>query len=166
MQAMNVKVLAPIAIVAALGFGSLAPHAQTAPQKIGFVNVGDVLKAHPGNAAVTALRTKGDAELAPIDAQIKAIQAKGTAATAAEKEQATLLVTNLNAKVKSYNDQITKAVAPIETAVDTAVSATAKAQGFSVVMDTVQAGPSGTGLVIYADGSTDMTAAVIKNLKP
>lgn len=163
---MNLKTLAPIALVAALGFGSLAPHAQTAPQKIGFVNVGEVLKAHPGNAAVTALRAKGDAELKPLDTQIKAIQAKGTAATAAEKDQMAQAITTLNAKIASYNDQITKAVAPIETAVDTAVSSTAKTQGFSVVMDTVQAGPSGTGLVIYADGSTDLTAAVIKNLKP
>lgn len=164
LQFMNVKTLAPLAVVAALGFGSLMPHAQTGAQKIGFVNVTEVLKAHPGNAAVTALQTKANTELGAIDTQIKAIQAKGTGATAAEKDQATLLTTTLTAKAKDYNDQLAKAVAPIEKAVDAAVSSTAKAQGFSVIMDKGIAATS--SLVIYADASTDLTATVIKNLKP
>lgn len=163
---MNVKTLAPIAVVAALGFGTLMPHAQTAPQKVGFVTVAEVLKAHPNNAAIVALQGKASTELNGLDAQIKAIQAKGAAATAAEKDQATQLSATLSAKAKDYDAQLTKAVAPVETAVDTAVSATAKAQGFSIIMDRAAAGPSGTGLVIYADPSTDLTAAVIKNLKP
>ena len=157
---MNLKMLAPIAVVAALGFGSLAPHAQTAPQKIGFVNVPEVLKANPNSAALAALQTKANTELGALDTQLKAIQAKGTAATAAEKEQATLLTTNLNAKAKDYNEQVAKQLAPV----DAAVSSTAKAQGFSIVMDKSIAATS--SLVIYADPSTDMTATVIKNLKP
>ena len=161
---MNVKTLAPIAVVAALGFGSLVPHAQTAPQKIGFVNVAEVLKAHPSNASITALQTKANTELGALDNQIKAIQAKGAGATAAEKDQATQLTTTLNAKVKDYNDQLAKATAPVEKAVDAAVSTTAKAQGFSIVMDKGIAATS--SLVIYADPGTDMTATVIKNLKP
>ncbi|MGY2895310.1 OmpH family outer membrane protein [Deinococcus sp. UYEF24] len=161
---MNVKTLAPLAVVAALGFGSLVPHAQTGAQKIGFVNVNEVLKAHPSNGTVTALQTKANTELGAIDAQIKAIQAKGAGATAAEKDQATLLTTTLNSKAKDYNDQLAKAVAPIEKAVDDAVSSTAKAQGFSVIMDKGIAATS--SLVIYADASTDLTATVIKNLKP
>jgi outer membrane protein len=164
LQFMNVKTLVPLAVVAALGLGSLAPHAQTGAQKIGFVNVNEVLKAHPNNTAVTALQTKANTELGALDAQIKAIQAKGTAATPAEKDQATLLTTTLNSKAKDYNDQLAKAVAPIEKAVDAAVSSTAKAQGFSVIMDKGIAATS--SLVIYADPSTDLTATVIKNLKP
>ena len=164
-QTMNVKALAPVAIVAALGFGSLVPHAQTAPQKVGFVNVADVLSAHPSNAAVKALQDKEKAELDPMVNQIKAIQAKGAAATAAEKDQANQLITTVQSKDKDYQGQIQKLVTPIETAVDAAVSATAKAQGFSIIMDRQQAAQS--SLVIYADvASTDITEAVKKNLKP
>ena len=161
---MNLKMLAPLAVVAALGFGSLAPHAQTAPQKIGFVNVAEVLKSHPKNGDVTALQAKANTELGALDTQIKAIQAKGASATAAEKEQSTQLVATITAKTKDYNDQLSKVVAPIETAVDAAVSSTAKAQGFAIVMDKGVAATS--SLVIYADASTDLTATVIKNLKP
>ena len=161
---MNLKTLAPIAVVAALGFGSLVPHAQTAPQKIGFVNVAEVLKAHPSNTSITALQTKANTELSGLQTQLKTIQDKGAGATAAEKDQATQLSATLNAKAKDYNDQLSKAVAPVEKAVDTAVSATAKAQGFSVIMDKGIAATS--SLVIYADPSTDLTATVIKNLKP
>ncbi|GGJ74949.1 OmpH family outer membrane protein [Deinococcus aquiradiocola] len=161
---MNVKMLAPVAIVAALGFGTLAPHAQTPAQKIGFVDVSKVLQAHPKNADVIALKNKANTELGALDKQIKDIQAKGANATAAEKDQATQLVTTINAKAKDYNDQLAKVVAPIETAVDAAVSSTAKAQGFAVVMDKAQA--ASNGLVIYADNSTDLTDSVLKNLKP
>lgn len=161
---MNLKTLAPLAVVAALGFGSLMPHAQTGAQKIGFVNVSEVLKAHPGNATIVALQAKEKAELDPMVAQIKAIQDKGAAATAAEKDQATQLLTTVQAKDKDYSAQIQKLVAPVETAVDAAVSSTAKAQGFSVIMDKGIAATS--SLVIYADPSTDLTATVIKNLKP
>ncbi|WP_424951899.1 OmpH family outer membrane protein [Deinococcus sp.] len=157
---MNLKTLAPIAVVAALGFGTLTPHAQTAPQKIGFVNVPEVIKANPNSTAITTVQTKANTELGALDTQIKAIQAKGAGATAAEKEQATQLTATLTAKAKDYNDQINKLLAPI----DAAVSATAAAQGFSVIMDKSIAATS--SLVIYADPSTDLTATVIKNLKP
>ncbi len=159
---MNLKVLAPTLALAALGFGTLAPRAQTAPQKIGFVDVSRVLEAHPSNASIKALQDKATKELAGLDTQIKAIQAKGSGATAAEKDQATQLITTIQAKAKDYDAQIGKAVAPVETAVDAAVTATAKTQGFSVIMDKKLAA---NGLVIYADASTDLTDAVVKNLK-
>jgi len=161
---MNLKTLAPLAVVAALGFGSLMPHAQTGAQKVGFVNVTEVLKAHPSNASITALQAKANTELGALQTQLKTIQDKGASATAAEKDQATQLTATLTAKAKDYNDQLAKAVAPVEKAVDAAVSSTAKAQGFSVIMDKGIAATS--SLVIYADPSTDLTATVIKNLKP
>ncbi|WP_425148152.1 OmpH family outer membrane protein [Deinococcus sp.] len=161
---MNVKALAPLAVVAALGFTSLVPHAQTAPQKVGFVTVNDVIAAQPGYAAYKALQDKANAELAPIDTQIKAIQAKGTAATAAEKDQMNQLITTIQAKIKDYDAQLQKLLTPLLTAADVAIQATAKAQGFSVVMDREKVLQA--SLVIYADTSTDLTDAVKKSLKP
>ncbi|GGQ98507.1 cationic outer membrane protein OmpH [Deinococcus ruber] len=163
-QAMNVKALAPIAIVAALGFGTLVPHAQTAPQKVGFVDVNGVATADSRYAAVKTLQDKATAELNPLDAQVKAIQAKGTGATAAEKDQMNQLITTIQSKAKDYDAQIAKLVDPITNSVNTAVTAAAKAQGFSVVMDANVARNS--GLVIYADQSADLTDAVKKGLKP
>ena len=159
---MNLKVLAPTLAVAALGFGTLVPHAQTASQKIGFVDVSQVLAAHPSNTSIKALQAKADTELKGLDTQIKAIQAKGTSATAAEKDQATQLIATIQAKAKDYDAQISKAITPVETAVDAAVTSTARAQGFSIIMDKKLAA---NGLVIYADPSTDLTDAVVKNLK-
>ncbi|WP_407539918.1 OmpH family outer membrane protein [Deinococcus radiomollis] len=161
---MNVKTLAPLAVVAALGFGSLVPHAQTGAQKIGFVNVTEVIKAHPSNTSITALQAKEKAELDPMVAQLKSIQAKGVGASAAEKDQVTQLTTTIQSKDKDYSEQIQKLAAPAIAAADVAISSTAKAQGFSIIMDRGIAAPS--GLVVYADASTDLTATVIKNLKP
>ena len=49
---------------------------------------------------------------------------------------------------------------------DALVSATAKAQGFTIILDRPVAGPNGTGLMISADAkSVDLTGAVIARIK-
>lgn len=159
---MKVKLLAPLALAAAFGLGTLAPHAQTGAQKIGFVDVSKVLAAIPGNADVVAIKKKADDELGVLDKQARDIQAKGTAATAAEKDTLTKLATTIQSKAKAYDDQIAKLVPPLETKADAAISATAKAQGFSIVMDKQIAAQ---GLVIYADPSLELTDAAIKGIK-
>jgi outer membrane protein len=148
--------LAPALVVGGFALGSLAPHAQTAPQKIAFVNVAEVLKAHPDNAAVVALQTKANAELKTLDDQIKPLQAQGTKISAADKDKLTQLVATANAKAKDYDTQISAKVTPLTAQVDTAVGAAAKANGVAVVMDAATA----NGLVVYADQSTDLTKAV------
>lgn len=160
---MNVKALAPIAIVAAFGLGTLAPHAQTPGNKIGFVNVNELFAAHPSDKEIKAIQSKFQTDVADLDKQIKEIDAKGTAATAADKDKRTQLVTTYNAKLKDYDAQMKAKAAPVEQAVDKALSDYAKANGFAVVMDRAVAQQS--GLVVYADDATDVTAAVKKNVK-
>lgn len=157
------KALAPLAIAAAFGLGTLAPHAQTTPQKVGFVNVDQLFAAHPNDKDVKALQTKFQGDLGTLDKQIKDIDAKGTAATAADKDKRAQLVTTYNAQLKSYDDQMKAKAGPIETSVDAALSSYAKANGFSVIMDRSIAQQS--GLVVYADTATDVTEAVKKNVK-
>ncbi|GAA5511693.1 hypothetical protein Dcar01_00406 [Deinococcus carri] len=160
---MNAKALAPIALVAAFGLGSLAPHAQTTPQKIGFVDVQKVLAAHPNDKDIKAIQTQANNELGALDKQIREIDAKGTAATAADKDKRTQLISTAQAKAKAFDTQMQPKVDAVEKAVDTAISSAAKANGYSIVMDRAVAAQ---GLVVYADGTTDLTDAALKALKP
>lgn len=161
---MTPKALAPLALVAAFGLGNLAPHAQTTATKIGFVDVDALFAAHPSDKDIKAIQSAANKELTDLDAKIKAIDAKGTAATAAEKQQREQLVTTINAKSKSYSDQMAAKAAPVEKAVDTALGNYAKQNGYAVIMDRSIAQQS--GLVVYADSATtDLTEAVKKNIK-
>lgn len=158
------KALAPLAIVAAFGLGTLAPQAQTAPQKIGFVDVQKLLVSHPSNPEIEAIQKKAEAELGVMDKQIKAIDAKGAQATAAEKQSREQLVKTIQGKAAEYDKQLAPKVAVVETAVDAAIDKVAKANGFGVVMDRNVA--KNSGLVVYADPTAEMTDAAIKIIKP
>lgn len=160
---MNAKTLAPVALVAAFGLGTLAPHAQTGAQKVGFVNVDALFAASSGNKDLQALNAKAQAELGPLEKQIQEINAKGASATAADKDKLNQLLTTYQAKAKDYGTQIQAKSAPVEQAIDKALGDYAKANGFSVVMDRNVAQQS--GLVVYADTSTDITEAVKKSIK-
>ncbi|WP_380062387.1 OmpH family outer membrane protein [Deinococcus hohokamensis] len=163
---MNVKVLAPLTVVAALGLGTVAPHAQTPAQKVGFVDVAQVLAAQPAGKELNELQKKANTELGDLDKQVKAIDAKGTAITAADKDKRATLVSTIQAKAKAYDAQMTQLqpkMTAAEKAADTAVSSVAKSNGYSIVMDRNVAARS--GLVIYAEDNTDLTAAAIKALK-
>lgn len=157
------KALAPVALIAAFGLGTLAPHAQTSGQKVGFVNVDTLFAAHPSDKDIKALQATANKELGDLDARIKAIDAKGSAATAADKTTREQLVSTINAKAKSFNDQMSAKATPVENAVDKALSDYAKANGFAVIMDRAIAQQS--GLVVYADSTTDVTDGVKKNIK-
>ena len=73
------------------------------------------------------------------------------------------MVSTYNAKLKSFDDQMKAKAAPVEKAVDAALGNYAKANGFAVVMDRSIAQQS--GLVVYADSTTDLTDAVKKTIK-
>ncbi|PTA69223.1 OmpH family outer membrane protein [Deinococcus arcticus] len=159
----SAKVMAPLALAAAFGLGTVAPHAQTTPQKVGFVDVDKLLQAHPNYKDVQEIEKKAEAELGPIDKQIKAIDAKGASATAAEKQTRETLVKTIQSKADAYNKQMEPKVTAMEKAVDGAITSVAKSNGYSIIMDRDVAAKS--GLVIYADGSAEITDAVAKAVK-
>ena len=160
---MNAKTLAPIAIVAAFGLGALAPHAQTGAQKVGFANIDALFAASASYKDVKALETKFQGEVATLDKQIKEIEAKGAAATAADKDKRTQLISTYNAKLKDYDAQTKAKAAPVEQQIDKVLNDYAKANGFSIIMSRAVAQQS--GLVVYADEATDVTEAVKKSIK-
>ena len=161
---MNAKALFPLAALGALALGTLAPHAQTAPQKIGYVDVQAVLQASPKYGDVDALYKKSQADLKPATDQLKAIQDKGASATAAERQQYDTLLKTYQANAKKWEDQVNAKLTPLNADVNAAVSKVAQAQGFSMVLNKGVA--AGSQLVIYADEkSLDLTPAVIAQIK-
>lgn len=159
---MNPKVLAPLVLAAAFGLGTVTPHAQTTPQKIGFVDVQKLLSSHPSNKDVQAIQKQANTELEALANQIKAIDAKGTGATAADRDRRTQLVSTYQARAKTFDTQMQPKATIVENAVDAAVKSAATANGYGIVMDRAVAAQ---GLVVYADKATDITDAALKALK-
>ena len=160
------KKILPILLTVALVGAFTLPQGQSRPTRIGFVNAQEVLKNHPQGAAAAKLRDDAQKEINPLLEQARALQTKVQtgSATAAERQQLDTLTKTIQATQKRWQDRIDKALAPITKDVDAAVSAAAKAQGFSIVFDRAIAAQS--GLVIYADeASTDLTDEVVKQVK-
>lgn len=157
------KTLVPFALVATFGLGTLAPHAQTPAQKVGFVDVAKLLAAHPNDKDIKKIQEAANKELDDLNKKVKDIDAKGASATAAERQTREQLVATIQTKAKNYQAQIDPKVQVLEKAVDTAVNSVSKANGYSIVMDRGVAARS--NLVIYADETTDLTNAALKILK-
>ncbi|MFC6590899.1 OmpH family outer membrane protein [Deinococcus lacus] len=163
---LSTKVALPLLTMAAVGAATLAPHAQTAPNKVGFVDVQRLFAAHPSantvNANIKTIETRANTELGQLRQQMVTISQKGNAATAAEKQSLTQLEATFKSKYEAYGKQIADQSAPIEKAVDAAINKVAKANGYSVVMDRNVAAQ---GLVVFAEPTADLTEAVMKELK-
>ncbi len=161
---MNAKALIPLAALGALASLATVPHAQNASQKIGYVDVQAVLQASPKYGEVDGLYKKSQTDLKPAADQLKAIQDKGTNATAAERQQYDTLLKTYQANAKKWEDQVNAKLTPINADVNTAVTKVAQDQGFSMVLNKGVA--AGSQLVIYADEkSLDLTPAVIAQIK-
>ncbi|WP_027480662.1 OmpH family outer membrane protein [Deinococcus pimensis] len=156
--------LVPLAVLGTLAFGALAPHAQNTAQKLAYVDVQSVLKAHPKYGELDALNKQAQAALKPTQDKIAAIQQKGNNATAADRQTLDALAKTYQADAQKWQKQIQDKTDPVLAQVNTAVAATAKAQGVTMVLDKNIAATS--GLVIYADEkSLDLTSAVSAQLK-
>ena len=144
-------------------------HAQTTPPPLAggicFVNAQRILEAHPDGAKVLEARKRAEDELKPLQQQILALQQKISAgsATAADRQQYETLAKSYQSRTAALQDTQNKLLEPITRAVDTAVARVALTRGCSVVLDRAIAASS--GLVVYADPSTDMTDAVIAEVR-
>lgn len=150
--------LAPALLIGGVVLGSLAPRAQSAPQKVALINVAEILKASPDDAAVTALSQKRDADLGALDDQIQPLLKQGSQISPADKDKLNQLIAAAQSKSKDYDAQIDARLAPITQRANAAVAAAAKANGVAVVFNANTAQES--GIVVYADPSVDLTDAV------
>ena len=152
--------LAPLALVA------LQPHAQQGKNRVGIVNVQSVVSGMPGGTDFVALSKKADAD---IQVQVKAvrallIRANARGSSAADKSAYAVAAKKYQASAQSYQKQLASSFAPLAGRVNTAVTAVARAGGYSVVFD--QKVARDNGVVIYANAqATDLTAAVTAKVK-
>lgn len=150
--------LLPLALLAT------APQAQNNKNRVGFVNVPQLVSTMPGGANYTALRKKADTDLANQQKNLQALVTKANASpTAANKAAVTKAQQTFTNAQKNYQTQIANAFKPLATKLNTSIARVAKANGYSVVLDRQVAARS--SLVVYANSSTDLTAAVQKELK-
>ena len=134
--------------------------------RVGYVTVPQVIASTPegqGIRKVEDLRTK---ELKPVVGSMQTLQPKMRAgsATFEEREQFKKLEQRYAAIVKKYSPQFDKLIQPFDKRLRASIETSAKAQGYSLVVDGIIATDS--GLLLYADKTVaDLTPFVIKEFK-
>lgn len=133
--------------------------------RLGFVDADALVQAHPDYKKVQDLQAQARKELAPLEEKLKPLDQKirSGQATAKERQDYEALLKTYQDTLKKWQDRQNPVLKSILEEVDQAIAKVAKAQGFAVVMSRQVAAQS--GLVVYADEDTDLTQAVIKELK-
>ncbi|HAR68291.1 MAG TPA: OmpH family outer membrane protein [Thermus scotoductus] len=133
--------------------------------RLGFVDADALVQAHPDYKKVQDLQAQARKELAPLEEKLKPLDQKirSGQATAKERQDYEALLKTYQDTLKKWQDRQNPVLRPILEEVDQAIAKVAKAQGFAVVMSRQVAAQS--GLVVYAGEDTDLTQAVIKELK-
>ncbi|MCX7849117.1 OmpH family outer membrane protein [Thermus sp.] len=138
---------------------------KTVATRVGFVDADALVQAHPDYKKVQDLQAQARKEIAPLEEKLKPLNQKIASgqATAKERQDYDALLKTYQDTVKKWQDRQNPVLKPILEEVDQAIAKVAKAQGFAVVMSRQVAAQS--GLVVYADEDTDLTQAVIRELK-
>ncbi|GAA6733875.1 OmpH family outer membrane protein [Thermus oshimai] len=133
--------------------------------RIGFVDANALVQAHPDYKKVQEVQAQAKKELSPLEERLKPLDQKVRAGqvTAKERQDYEALAKSYQDTLKKWQERQDAVLKPILEEVDQAIAKVAKAQGFAVVMSRQVAAQS--GLVVYADDDTDLTQAVIRELK-
>ncbi|WP_117238302.1 OmpH family outer membrane protein [Thermus sediminis] len=133
--------------------------------RIGFVDADALVQAHPDYRRVQELQAQARRELAPLEERLRPLDQKVRAgqASARERQDHEALMKSYQDTLKKWQDRQNALLKPILEEVDGAIAKVAKAQGFAVVMSRQVAAQS--GLVVYADEDTDLTQAVLRELR-
>ncbi len=160
------KLLFLVPVLAGLMLGSsMVAQNKTVVTRIGYVDVEQVVQAHPKYPAVKEIQDAAQKELKPLQDKLQPITTKIQAGTASAKEQqdAQLLRQTIQQTASKYQQKQAAALEPITKQLDDIISKVAKDQSFALVLDRRVARDS--GLVIYADESLNLTDAIIAALK-
>lgn len=165
--------LTPIAIFASvavlfLAVGTLTLSAQEPGTRVVFVDSQAVIRAHPGGAEADRLRDQAEAEVSELRASIDQIAQRARAGeqlTPAENERYQTLLTTLQAVQARYQEDIQAAAQPAIEAVNETIRQIAQENDYAIVMDIGAAGVSGSGVVVYADESLDITPVVLEAIE-
>jgi len=149
-----------------VAFLVISPSAQERQTRVVFVDSQAALRAHPAGAAVEDLRAQAETEVADLAAGLTALEDKlaaGEQLTPEESERYQTLQTTIVAVQNRYRDEINAAAAPAVEAVNSAIRDLAAANGYTIVMDRVEA--ANLRLVVYADDDLDITPMVIERVQ-
>lgn len=140
--------------------------AQSRPTSVVFVNSQAALLAHPAGASVTALQEQAQTEVNELVASLGALEqrlAAGEELSAEENERYQALQTSLTAVQGRYQEEIAAAAQPAVDAVNSIIAELAQENGYTIVMDRVEAAEQ--RLVVYSDADLDITPMVIERLQ-
>lgn len=153
-----------LAVVAVLALAPVNLDAQDQQARIVFVDSQAAINSHEAGKAAQALKEQAQTEVDDLRSKIDELASKqraGQALTAEETERYQTLVSTLDAVQKRYQSDISAAAQPAVEAVNAAISEIAKENGYTIVMDRVQAAQ---GLVVYAADDLDITPLVIDRM--
>lgn len=144
--------------------------AQDGQLRIAYVTPGRLFEAHPAGQEAAALIQQRDEELQPLVEELQSLQSRAEGEqglTPDERARANLLLRTVQETQARYAEDIQAAAAPAEQAINEAIQAVARAEGYSLVLDGELAGAGGSSLIIYADPEVipDITELVIAQLQ-
>lgn len=140
--------------------------AQRRPTSVVFVNSQAALLAHPAGASVTSLQEQAQAEVNDLVAGLTELEqrlAAGEELSAEDNERYQALQTSLSAVQSRYAEEIAAAAQPAVDAVNAIIAQLAEENGYTIVMDRVEAAEQ--RLVVYSDSDLDITPLVIERLE-
>lgn len=138
--------------------------------KLAYVFPSRLFAANPAGQEAASLMKQRDDELGPLVQELQSLQAKAETAEGLsddERARANLLVRTVQQTQARYTDDIRQAAAPAEAAINAAISAVAKAGGYTLVLDAELAGAGGSSPFIYVDTDLipDITDEVVAQLQ-
>src|SRR5690606_20899409 len=140
--------------------------AQSRPTSVVFVNSQAALLAHPAGASVTTLREQAQTEVNDLVASLGELEqrlAAGEELSAEDNERYQALQTSLSAVQGRFSEEIAAAAQPAVDAVNEIIAQLAEENGYTIVMDRVEAAEQ--RLVVYSDADLDITPMVIERLQ-
>ncbi|MEX2535430.1 MAG: OmpH family outer membrane protein [Trueperaceae bacterium] len=157
-----------VCVAVILGVASINLTAQAPDTRIVFVNSQAAIAAHPAGDEAIALEAQAREELSGIQSSIQELAERARAGeqlTAEDQERYQTLLATLQTVQQRYEAEIATAAEPAVTDVDQTIRALAQENGYSIVLDAVEAGPRGTNLVVYAQEGLDITELVIERIQ-
>ncbi|HLU82843.1 MAG TPA: OmpH family outer membrane protein [Trueperaceae bacterium] len=154
-----------LAAAVVIGFLASSLSAQERETRLVFVDSQAALLAHPSGATIQDLQQRAETEVNDLVASLTALDqrlAAGETLSAADNERYQALQTSLSAVQTRYRDEIAAAAEPAVAAVNAIIKQLAEENGYTVVMDRVEA--ANLRLVVYADDDLDITPVVIERL--
>ncbi len=140
--------------------------AQQRPTKVVYVDSQAAIRAHPSGDQIENLRQQAATEVQDLTnslAELEQKAASGQQLSADETDRYRALQSTLAAVQNRYLNDINAAAEPAVTAVNEIIAQLAQENGYTLVLDAVEA--ANLRLVVYADADLDITPLVIERVE-